>query len=55
MAHHTQYVILHNDGHTQSYVGNPQPTYAKAQTEMMRLSIDDGYELTQLHITEVPA
>lgn len=55
MAHHTRYIVLHDDGHSQSFVGNPQPSYAKAEAEMLRLALDDGYELAQLQITEVPA
>lgn len=54
MAHHTQYIVLHSDGHSQSFVGNPQPTRKKAWDELMRLIDEEGYYVQRLTIVEVP-
>ena len=54
MAHHTRFIILHNDGHSQSFVGNPQSNRHKAEAELERLVIDDGYARNELTVVEVP-
>lgn len=55
MAHHTQYIVLYNDGKAQHYVGNPQSTYDKAMSELIRLAFDEDYEVDDLSIVEAPA
>ena len=54
MSHITRFIILHNDGHSQSFVGNPQSNRYKAEAELERLIIDDGYARNELTIVEVP-
>lgn len=55
MAHHTRFIILHNDGYTQSIVGNPQSNRFKAGHEKTRLVLEEGYRADELTIVEVPA
>lgn len=54
MSHYTKFAIVHKDGYTQEFVGNPQSTRAKAEQERQRLAIDDGYSLETLTIVEIP-
>ena len=54
MAHHTRYIVLHSDGHSQSFVGNPQSTLFKAELEILRLVNEEGYVKSELAIVEVP-
>lgn len=54
MAHHTQYIVLHSDGHSQSFVGNPQPSRFKAELEALRLVNEEGFVKSELAIVEVP-
>lgn len=55
MAQYTVFLVKHNDGHTQSFVGNPQKTYDNAREEMNRLLIEEDYDIMTLEIVEVPA
>lgn len=54
MAHITQYIVLYNDGKAQHYVGNPQKTYGKAMTELIRIAFDEDYEVDDLSIVRAP-
>lgn len=54
MAHHTRYIVLHSDGNSQSFVGNPQPSRFKAELEALRLVNEEGFAKSELAIVEVP-
>lgn len=54
MAHYTRFIIVHNDGHSESIVGNPQSNRFKAEQERQRIVLDDGYDIHELTIVEVP-
>lgn len=55
MAHHTQYIVLFNDGNAQHYVGFPQRTRIAALSEIARLAVEEDYDVADLSIVEAPA